>query len=82
MREYASNTPLLHVVAIRKQRGMFAADARRRRRFGAKRLIKPSRFSSNCSTGAPEVTSISPSTMAPLAMAMVRALTLPRITAV
>ncbi len=41
-----------------------------------------SRFSSNCITGVSEVTSISPSTIAPLAMATVRALTLPRITAV
>jgi len=41
-----------------------------------------SRFSSNSNGGAPEVTSISPSTMAPLAIAIVPALILPRITAV
>src|ERR1039457_2729210 len=40
------------------------------------------RFSSNSTIGLPDVTSISPSTMAPLAMAMARALTRPRITAV
>ena len=45
-------------------------------------LLGYPRFSSNCSMGEPEVTSMSPSTMAPLAIAMVRALTLPRITAV
>jgi len=34
---------------------------------------RPSRFSSNSTTGVSDVTSIWPSTMAPLAMAIVRA---------
>ena len=67
MREYTGTLHFWTSVAIREQREAYAL---------------PSRFSSNSVTGEPEVTSISPSTMAPLAIAMVRALTLPCITAV
>jgi hypothetical protein len=69
-------------LTLRNRRRWVASSVTLRREGFQSTLLLISRFSSNCMTGVSEVTSISPSTIAPLAMATVRALTLPRITAV